>query len=343
MRINGFSSAHSYRSGRGTSLKFPHGVVGGVLVALLAGCTTTEISNHFDTLKRSVDGADVAGTTSPTSSATSSTSKSTPPRRTAVLGAVSFARRMPFGPDIVRPAIEDGAMQLRVGHDFAPSPTVDNAMPYHWSASCDAFYLVASRLQAWHPPADRLSRLSLEDACALDEAGLALRHSALDDPIRRRPAPVLNTSFGVSDAIAQWRPVVSKRMAEIAGFGGDRYFFVGVKRLDIRSYDRVKQGFFISVDLDTGYGWDKPIVFVGPQLSNQQFNVQLRTDEQLARLIDESRSSNARIPTQRVLVVFRLNDVKDMGNRIEINITLEKVELSVFKTLTTPPVLVNTV
>ena len=132
-------------------------------------------------------------------------------------------------------------------------------------------------------------------------------------------------------------------MAEIAGFGGDRYFFVGVKRLDIRSYDRVKQGFFISVDLDTGYGWDKPIVFVGPRLSNQQFNVQLRTDEQLARLIDESRSSNARIPTQRVLVVFRLNDVKDMGNRIEINITLEKVELSVFKTLTTPPVLVNTV
>lgn len=313
------------------------GVLG--LIVMLGGCSTAEINGQIDAVNRALYGSDASRPVSADGSATLIGNASSG----ATSGSVNFRRRAQGGADILRPAVDDGAMQLRVGEDFMPRPSVDNAMPYQWSASCDMFYLVSAHLPNWNPPADRLSKFSFEDACTLNEAGLALRHSALDDPIRRRPSPRLNTSFGLSDTLQQWRPVFMRRKAEVADFQGKRYFFVGVMALDVHPYNREKHGFFISIDLNTGYGWDKPLVLVGKQLSNQRFNVQLKTDDALARLIDDSRSSNARMPAQRVSVEFKLNGVRALANRIELDVTLEKVQIAVYCNTSTPPVVFDVV
>ena len=230
-------------------------------------------------------------------------------------------------------------MQLRVGHDFFPTYTVD-AMPFNWSASCDIFYLVSAHLPDWNPPPDKRSGFSFKDTCALNEGGHPFRRSDSNDPIRRRNWQ-LNTSFGVSDTVKEWLPVYEKRRAEFRSFQGDRYFFVGVLALDLNRYDPVKQGFFVTVDLHTGYVWNKPIVFVGKQLSDQRLRLNLRTDEALARTIDSARGANYRLPARRTRVVFKLNGVNELPDRIELNITLQKIEVPVYSGDGKSVVLVN--
>ena len=97
-----------------------------------------------------------------------------------------------------------------------------------------------------------------------------------------------------------------------------------------KPYDPVKQGFFITIDLRTGYAWGKPIVFVGRQLSGQRLAINLTTDEKLARAIDRVRSSNYRLCARQTKVVFKLNSAKELPDRIELDITLEKVEVPVY-------------
>ena len=310
-------------------------------IATLHGCAVSEINANVDALNRSIK-----GTSSNTSSGASSAVGSTAPGNVLPDSSrdgersVSFRRRVSGDADIVRKAVEDGAMQLRVGHDFSPTSTVDNAMPFNWSASCDIFYLASAHLPDWNPPPDKLSGFSFRDACALDEGGQAFRRSDFNDPIRRRNYQ-LNTSFGVSDTVRDWLPVYESRQAEFRTFQGDRYFFVGVLALDVKAYDPVKQGFFVTVDLRTGYVWNKPIVFVGKQLSNQSLKVNLRTDEALARTIDSARGSNYRLPARRTTVVFKLNGVNEFPDRIELNITLQKIEVPVYSSDGKSVVLVN--
>ena len=303
-------------------------------LAALNGCAVSEINGNIDSLNRSTKGTGAgsaapggasAGVAGPTSAAKALPELSRNAERT-----VSFKRRVSGDVDIIRPAVEDGAMQLRIGHDFSPTPTVDNGMPFNWSASCDIFYLASAHLPDWNPPPDKVSGFSFKDACSLDEGGLALSRSAYDDPIRRRNYQ-LSTSFGLADAIKEWLPVYEKRQAEFRTFLGDRYFFVGVRNLDVKPYDPVKQGFFITIDLRTGYAWNKPIVLVGKQLFGQRLSVNLKTDEALARSIDSARSSNYRLRARQTKVVFKLNGAKEFADRIELDITLEKVEVPVYK------------
>ena len=311
------------------------------VVAALSGCAVSEINANIDALNRSIKGTASEGhRSSPAASTPKGTGDSPPNSSPGSEHSVSFKRRVPGGADIVRMAVEDGAMQLRVGYDFSPTATVDNAMPFNWSASCDIFYLVDAHLPAWNPPPDRLSGLSFKDVCTLDEAGLAFHRSAPEHPIRRRNYQ-LTTSFGVADAVKEWRPVYETRRAEFKTFQGDRYFFVGVSMLDIKPYDAAKQGFFVTVDLRTFYTWNKPIVLVGKQLSSQRLNVNLKTEEALARTIDSARLSNYRLGTRQTKVVFKLNGVKEFVDRIEINITLEKVEVPIFEADGKSSVLVN--
>lgn len=313
-----------------------------VAIAALNGCAVSEINGNIDALNKSIKGTG-SGTPSGTSPAARPTAPGNilPDSLRNAEHSVSFRRRVSGDADIIRMAVEDGAMQLRVGHDFSPTATVDNAMPFNWSASCDIFYLASAHLPEWIPPPDKLSGFSFKDACSLDEGGLAFRRSAYDDPIRRRNYQ-LTTSFGVADAIKEWLPVYEKRRAEFRTFQGDRYFFVGVSTLDVKPYDPAKQGFFITVDLRTGYAWGgKPIVFVGSQLSGQRMNVNLRTDEMLARTIDSARSSNYRLRARQTKVVFKLNGAKEFPDRIELTITLEKVEVPVYSSDGKSSVLVN--
>lgn len=309
--------------------------------AALNGCAVSEINGNIDALNKSIKGTG-SGTPSGTSPAAGPTAPGSmlPDSLRNAERSVSFRRRVSGDADIIRMAVEDGAMQLRVGHDFSPTATVDNAMPFNWSASCDIFYLASAHLPEWIPPPDKLSGFSFKDACSLDEGGLAFRRSAYDDPIRRRNYQ-LTTSFGVADAIKEWFPVYEKRRAEFKTFQGDRYFFVGVSTLDVKPYDPVKQGFFITIDLRTGYAWSKPIVFVGKQLSVQRMNVNLKTDETLARTIDSARSSTYRLRARQTKVVFKLNGAKEFPDRIELNITLEKVEVPVYSSDGKSSVLVN--
>ncbi len=309
--------------------------------ATLNGCAVSEINGNIDALNRSIKGTS-SGSPSGTSPAAGPTAPGNlrPDSSQNAERSVSFRRRVSGDADIIRMAVEDGAMQLRVGHDFSPTSTVDNAMPFNWSASCDIFYLASAHLPEWNPPPDKLSGFSFKDACALDEGGQAFRRSDFNDPIRRRNYQ-LNTSFGVSDAVKEWLPVYEKRRAEFRTFQGDRYFFVGVSTLDVRPYDPVKQSFFVTADLRSGYVWNKPIVFVGKQLSNQSLKVNLRTDEALARTIDSARGSNYRLPARRTMVVFKLNGANELPDRIELNITLEKVEVPVYSSDGKSFVLVN--
>ena len=310
-------------------------------IATLNGCAVSEINGNIDALNRSVK-----GTTSSAPSGTLPTGEpkslgnSLPGNVGSAERTVSFNRHVSGDADIVRMAVEDGAMQLRVGHDFSPTYTVDNAMPFNWSALCDIFYLASAHLPEWNPPPDKRSGFSFKDACSLDEGGQAFRRSDFNDPIRRRNYQ-LSTSFGVSDAVKEWLPVYEKRRAEFRNFQGDRYFFVGVSTLDVRPYDPAKQGFFVTVDLRTGYAWNKPIVFVGKQLSDQSLKVNLKTDETLARNIDSARSSNYRLRARQTKVVFKLNGAKEFPDRIELNITLEKVEVPVYSSDGKSSVLVN--
>lgn len=312
-----------------------------VAIAALSGCAVSEINGNIDALNRSIKGtgSGTPGGTSPAAGPTAPGAMLADSSHSAER-SVSFKRRVSGDADIVRMAVEDGAMQLRVGHDFSPTYTVDNAMPFNWSASCDIFYLASAHLPDWNPPPDKLSGFSFKDACALDEGGQAFRRSDFNDPIRRRNYQ-LTTSFGVSDAVKEWLPVYEKRRAEFRTFQGDRYFFVGVRSLDVRPYDPVKQGFFVTVDLRTGYAWNKPIVLVGKQLSDQSLKVNLKTDETLARAIDSAKSSNYRLRARQTKVVFKLNGAKEFPDRIELNITLEKVEVPVYGSDGKSSVLVN--
>lgn len=310
-------------------------------IATINGCAVSEINGNIDALNGSIRGtnADTPGGLSPavrsSASGTVVTDSSTGAGR-----PVSFRRHVSGDADIIRMAVEDGAMQLRVGHDFSPTSTVDNTMPYNWSASCDIFYLTSAHLPDWNPPPDKRSGFSFKDACALDEGGQAFRRSDLNDSIRRRNYQ-LSTSFGVSDAVKEWLPVYEKRRAEFKTFQGERYFFIGVPTIDVRPYDPSKQGFFVTVDLRTGYAWTKPIVFVGKQLSDQSLKVNLKTDEALALAIDSARSSNYRLRARQTKVVFKLNGARELPDRIELDITLEKVEVPVYSSDGKSSVLVN--
>lgn len=312
-----------------------------VAIAALNGCAVSEINGNIDAVNKSIKGTG-SGTPSGTSPAAGPTApgKLVPASLRSADRTVSFKRHVSGDADIIRLAVEDGAMQLRVGHDFMPRYSVDNAMPFNWSASCDMFYLASAHLPDWNPSPDKLSGFSFKDACALNEGGQAHRRSSFDDQIRRRNYQ-LTTSFGVADAIKEWLPVYEKRRAEFRTFQGDRYFFVGVSTLDVKPYDPVKQGFFITIDLRTGYAWSKPIVFVGRQLSGQRMNVNLKTDETLARTIDSARSSNYRLRARQTKVVFKLNGAKEFPDRIELNITLEKIEVPVYSSDGKTSVLVN--
>ena len=309
-------------------------------ITTLNGCAVSEINGNIDAVNRAVRGTTSSAPSGTLTGEPKSPGDSLPGNAGSVERAISFKRRMPGDADIVRLPVEGGAMQLRIGHDFSPTSTVDNAMPFNWSASCDIFYLASAHLPDWNPPPDKLSGYSFKDACALDEGGQAFRRSDLNDPIRRRNYQ-LNTSFGVSDAVKEWLPIYEKRRAEFRSFQGDRYFFVGVSTLDVRPYDPVKKAFSVSADLRTGYVWNKPIVFVGKQLSNQSLKVSLRPDETLARMIDSARGSNYRLPARKTKVVFRLNGAKEFPDRIELNITLEKVEVPVYSSDGKSSVLVN--
>ena len=313
-----------------------------VAIGALNGCAVSEINGNIDALNKSIKGtgSSTPSGASPASGPTASGNVPSDSSHSAAERAVSFKRRVSGDADIIRMAVEDGAMQLRVGHDFSPTYTIDNAMPFNWSASCDIFYLVSAHLPDWNPPPDKLSGFSFKDACALDEGGQAFRRSDLNDPIRRRNYQ-LNTSFGVSDAVKEWLPIYEKRRAEFRSFQGDRYFFVGVSTLDVRPYDPVKKAFAVTADLRTGYVWNKPIVFVGKQLSNQSLKVSLRADEALARMIDSARGSSYRLPARKTTVVFKLDGAKEFPDRIELNITLEKVEVPVYSSDGKSSVLVN--
>jgi hypothetical protein len=312
------------------------------VIATLNGCAVSELNGHIDAVNRAIKGtgsgtpsaaAPVAGTTAPANVRSSSMHNSAD-------RSVSFRRYVSGDADIIRLNVEDGAMQLRVGHDFSPTATVDNAMPFNWSASCDLFYLTSAHLSDWIPFPDKISGFSFRDACALNEGGQAFRRSDFNDPIRRRSFQ-LTTSFGVADTIKEWLPVSEKRRAEFKTFQGDRYFFVGVWNLDVKPYDPATQGFFITFDMRTGYAWSKPIVFVGKQLSDQTLKVNLKTDETLARNIDSARSSSNRLRARQTKVVFKLNGAKEFPDRIELNITLEKVEVPVYSSDGKSSVLVN--
>lgn len=292
----------------------------------LAGCAVSEINSGIDSVNKSIKSIGSGSSAGGGSKGVGPTA-STPPTGTGTGSVVSFRRRVPADADINRMPVEDGAMQLRIGFDFSPTATIDNALPYHWSASCDLFYLVLQRLPQWAPPSDGASKFSFEKACVLNEGGQAFRRSANDDPIRKRRPYQFNNSFDVADAIKEWQPVYAKRRTEIEEFKGDRFFFMGARGLNVQAYNPADQSFRITVDVRTGYAWNKPIAFVGTQLVNQSYSVKLKTSEPLARTIERARLSPGSIRPSHTKVVFKVNGAKEYPDRIDLDITLEKIQM----------------
>lgn len=163
------------------------------LIAVLSGCSTAEINGQLAAVNRAVRSADMSRQASTDVSAAWTVANSV---LRATFGSVNFRRRMQSGADILRSAVENSAMQLRVGADFVSRPSVNKPMLHQWSVSCDLFYPVSAHLFHCNPPADKLSKFTLKALYTLNEVGLAVRHSGLVDSVRRRPAPTLNSSVG---------------------------------------------------------------------------------------------------------------------------------------------------
>lgn len=339
VRVNGVDRVHvrpgltsETRRMTGPNTERPAPCLRGIWFAalFLGGCAAPDINTGIDSLNKAVKGVgvDVGATRKEARSTPAADATTNSDADNVAQSVVNFKRRMPGNPDILRSPIEDGAMQLRIGQDFYPTLTVDNAMPFFWSASCDIFYLLSARLPKWAPPPDGQSRFSMVDACTLNEGGQRLRRSAFDDPIRRRRPYQFTNAFDLADALKEWHPIYAKRRAEIEAFKGNRFFFIGTRGLTVEPYDARDQSFRVIVDLKTGYAWDKAIVFVGPQLAQQIYAVRLKTDEPLARAIERGRTSSG-IHSAPTRVVFRLNAVREYADRIDLDITLEKIQMQV--------------
>ena len=182
----------------------------------------------------------------------------------------------------------------------------------------------------------------MADACTLNEGGQRFRRSSWDDPIRRGRPYQFTNAFDLADALKEWRPIYAKRRAEIETFKGSRFFFVGTRSLNVEPYDPRNQSFRVRVDFKTGYAWDKPIALVGAQLVQQIYEIRLNANESLARVIERGRTSSG-IHSAYTRVVFRLNAVREYADRIEFDITLEKIQMQVVSPDQKTPVVVDLV